>query len=202
MSDSRATTPSALSRAFGLAGVLGGAALLAGFFPFDWDARFFQLRLILFIAGAMAIIFAVHRRQVRVAPALASFAAVPALLANAWYLGMVVLSIGALQPFAGDSGLVFFAAGIALWISDAVFGLVTLRLAVVERWGSLAVAIGSLLVFTGMDRLGLTSSANPTIFEPLALTGGALTGIGWILMGIDISRGTRVNAPAGRVVVP
>ena len=201
MSHSLESSPSTSSRVLGLVGVLGGAVLLLGVVPFDWNTGFFQFRLVLFIAGAMAIVFAVHRRQAPVAPALALVAAVPALLANAWYLAMVVFSIVAIRPFARDEGLVFFTAGVALWITDAVFGLVTLRLAKVDRWGALAVALGSLLVFTGMDRLGLTSSANPTTFGPLALTGGVLTAIGWILMGIDIARGGRgVSAPSRKLV--
>jgi len=190
---SLATSPSSSSLVLGPAGIFGGAVLLAGFFPFDWGAGFFELRLILFTAGSMAIVLAVHRRQTGIAPALALFGAVPALVANACYLGLVVLSIGTVRPFAGDSGLVFFAAGAALWVTDAAFGLVTLRLGVVARWGALAVAIGSVLVFTGMDRLGLTSSASPTIFEPLALTGGILTAIGWLLLGFDVTTGARAS---------
>jgi hypothetical protein len=80
-------------------------------------------------------------------------------------------------------------------LTDAAFGLVTLRLGVVTRWGALALAIGSVLATTGNDRLGLTSAENPTIFGPLALAGIALTGIGWILLGFDIA--TRGRAPAG-----
>jgi hypothetical protein len=59
-----------------------------------------------------------------------------------------------------------------------------LHLGVVWRWAALALAIGSLLAILGMDRLELTSPSNPTIFGPLALTGVALNGIAWILLGL------------------
>jgi hypothetical protein len=39
-----------------------------------------------------------------------------------------------------------------------------------------------------MDRLELTSPGSPTVFGPLALTGIALNGLGWILLGIDLAR--------------
>ena len=87
------------------------------------------------------------------------------------------------EPF----GLVFFFAAVAMRFTDAAFALVTLRLGVVPRWGPLALAIGSVLALTGLDRLALTSRDNPTIFGPLALTGIALNGIGWILLGIDVA---------------
>lgn len=181
---SLAISPSTSSRVLGLAGILAGVVLLAAFLPFDWGPDLFNLRLVLFNAGAMAIVIAVHRRQASVAPALALLAAVPAVLANAWYLAMTVLAVERTGPMgAGDFGLVYFFAGAAMWLSDAAFGIVTLRLGVVARWGALALAIGSLLAFTGMDRLEL----NPTIFGPIALAGLALNGIGWILLGLDVA---------------
>jgi hypothetical protein len=42
------------------------------------------------------------------------------------------------------------------------------------------------LAITGMDRLELTSQANPTIFTPIAVTGIALNGAAWILLGLEI----------------
>lgn len=190
---SLAASPSTSSRVLGLAGILGGAVLLAAFLV-DISPDLNPLRLVLFNAGAMAIVVAVHRRQASAAPKLALLAAVPALLANAWYLAMVVLAIGRPQPVgAGDFGLVWFFAGVAMWLTDAAFGLVTLRLGVVTRWGALALAIGSVLAIIGIDRLGLTSPANPTIFGTLALAGIVLSGIGWILLGIDIATRRRAS---------
>jgi hypothetical protein len=185
---SLAVSPSNSSRVLGLIGILGGLILVAGFVgAFPWDSpEAVNLRIILGNVGAIAIVIAVHRRQASVAPVLALLAAVSALLANGWYIAWLVLS-----P-SGHFGLIGFFAGIALWLTGAVFGLVTLRLGVVTRWGALAVAIGSVLAVTGIDRLGLTSSANPTIFGPLSLGGLILNGLGWILLGIDVAIRRRV----------
>jgi hypothetical protein len=190
------TSPSTSSRVLGMAGILGGAVLLMVFLV-DLPANLNPLRLVLFNAGAIAIVAAVHPRQASAAPTLSLLAAVPAVLANAWYLAMVVLATGRPQPFAGDFGFVFFLAAVAMWLTDAVFGLVTLRLGRVTRWGALALAVGSVLALTGVDRLGLTSSANPTVFLPLSLTGIALNGVGWILLGIDVATGRRQAASPG-----
>ena len=174
--------PSTSSRVLGLAGILGGAVLIAAFL-FEISPELNAVRIYLLVIGAMAIVIGVHRRQASVAPTVASLGAVPALLANAWYVAMMVLATGRPQPFAGDFGLVFFAAAVAMLLSDAAFGVVTLRLGGVSRWGSLALASGSLLSYTGIDRLGLTS----TIFGPLSQVGIVLTGIGWILLGLDVA---------------
>jgi hypothetical protein len=138
-------------------------------------------------------VIGVHRCQASAAPALALLGAVPAVLANAWCLAMVVLALGSPQPFASDFGLVYFFAAEAMLLTDALFGLVTLRLGVVTRWGALALAIGSVLATTGNDRLGLTSAENPTIFGPLALAGIVLSGAGWILLGLDVATRRRVS---------
>lgn len=185
-------SPSTTSRVLGVAGILGGALLLAAFVV-DIAPDLNNLRLVLFSLGAMAVVIAVHRRQSSAAPLLAMAGAVPALLANAWYLVMFVLAIGRQQPNSGDFGLISFAAGVAMWLTNAWFGLVTLRLGIVTRWGALALAIGSVLAVAGIDRLGLTTPENPTLFGPLALTGVVLSGIGWILLGLDIA--TRRRAP-------
>jgi hypothetical protein len=192
---SLAVTPSTSSRLLGVVGILGGIVLLAAFVPVNWGTELFNLRLVLFNAGAIAVVVAVHRRQAAAAPRVALVAAVPAILANAWYLVMTVLTIGRTEPVgAGDFGLVYFFAAAAMWLTDSAFGLATLRLGVVTRWGAMALAIGSLLAFTGMDRLELTSADGPTIFGFLALAGVALNGIGWILLGLDVA--TRGRAAA------
>lgn len=198
---SLSASPSTSSRVLGLVGILGGAVLLAAFLV-DIAPDFNVLRIVLFNVGAMAIVIAVHRRQASAAPALALLGAVPALLANAWYLAMVALATGRPQPLAGDFGLVFFAAGAAMWLTDGAFGLVTLRLNVVARWGALALAIGSVLALTGIDRLELTSSANPTIFGPLSQVGLALSGLGWILLGLDLATRRRASEAQPREVRP
>ena len=184
---SLAAAPSTSSRVLGLVGILGGLLLLVVFIV-DIAPELNIVRLVLFNAGAIAIVVGVHRRQVSVAPVPALLAAIPAILANALYLAMTLISTGRTGPVgAGDFGLAYFFVGAAMWLSDAAFGLVTLRLGAVTRWGALALAVGSVLAFTGMDRLELTSTANPTIFGPLSLLGIALNGIGWILLGIDVA---------------
>jgi hypothetical protein len=183
-----------LARLLGVAGILGGAVLLAAFVvavPADLN----NVRLIIFNLGAIAVVVAVHRRQVAVSPTLARAVAVAAVLANAWFLSMVVLATGRPNPFAGDFGLVSFYAALALWLADAAFGVVTLRLHVVAPWGPLALAIGSVLALTGIDRLELTSVSNPTIFGPLALIGVALNGVAWILLGLDVATDGRFAVP-------
>lgn len=181
------TPPSTFSRVLGLVGILGGAVLIAAFLPFiPWGADLFNLRLAVFNAGAMAIVIGVYRRQASVVPVLALVGAVPALLANAWHLVMIVRVVAQPgPPGIGDYGPVYGAAIMAIWLADAWFGLATLRLGMVSRWGALALAVGSVLAFA--PAIGLTSADNRTIFEPLGLAGVALNGIGWILLGLDVA---------------
>ena len=186
MTHALATSPSASTRILGMAGIVGGIVLLAAFVV-EIAPDLNSVRLVLFNLGAIAIVIAVHRRQVAVSPTLARTVAGATVLANAWYLSMVVLATGRPSPFTGEFGMVFFWAGVALWLADAAFGVVNLRLRAVTRWGALALAVGSVLAFTGIDRLGLTSVANPTIFGPIALIGIALNGLGWILLGVDVA---------------
>ena len=182
------------SRVLGLLGILGGAALLLPAFlpvliPFDLTPDLFNLRLALFNVGAIAIVVAVHRRQRSAAPALAALAAVLTVLANAWYLALTVIAVslpGQVGP--GDYGQMYSSAAVALWLTDAAFGLVILRLGVVSRWGGLALAIGSAFTFTGMGHLGFTFAQSPLIFGlALAQVGIILNGIGWILLGLDVA---------------
>jgi hypothetical protein len=181
-------SPSTSSRVLGLIGIVGGAFLLAAFVV-DIAPDVNVVRGIAFSLGAMAIVLAVHRRQWSLAPMLALAGAAPAFVANAWMLGMVVLTIGNPHPFAGVLGWMGFWGAVAMWLADAWFGLVTLRLGVATRWGALALVIGSLFAVTGIDRFELTS----TIFGPLALAGIGVNGIGWILLGLDVA--TRRRAP-------
>ena len=72
---------------------------MAAFLPsLPWTPELFMLRIILFNAGAIAIVVAVHRRQASVSRRISLAVAVAVILANAWYLAMVVLSIGRPQP--------------------------------------------------------------------------------------------------------
>jgi hypothetical protein len=198
---SLAASPSISTRLLGILGILGGLVLVAAFLPsLPWNNELFQLRLVLFNAGAIAIAIAVHRRQAAASRRLSLAVAIPVILANAWYIAMVVLSIGRPQFPAPDPEfrLVMFYAGGAMWLADAAFGFVTWRLHTVTRWGALALAIGSLLAFLGMDRLELVRGDLAWLFTPVALLGVALNGAGWILLGIDVAFGRR---PTATVVV-
>ncbi len=187
------TTASA--RLLGVAGILGGVVLLAAF-VIEIPPALNDARLVSFSLGAIAVVVALYRRRTAGSRTLFRVASIAAVVANAWHLSMVVLSIGRASPFAGDFGLVSFYAALAMWLADAAFGAAALRSGVASRWGPLALAIGSVLAIAGMGRLGLTSPTNPTIFGPVALTGVALNGLGWILLGLDIASGGRLVVPS------
>lgn len=181
---------SATDRALGVAGVLGGAVLLAAFLPLPaWDGSVNTVRIVLFNLGAIAVAIAVHRRQAPATSRTALVVASAVVLANAWYLAMVLIGVGRPQLPEPDPGfrLVAFYAGLAMWLADSAFGWLTLRLGVLTRWGGLALGVGSLLAILGMSHLELTSPANPTFFGPLSLIGVALNGVGWILLGLDVA---------------
>ena len=184
MASSQPGIPPIAARVLGVVGVLGGVGLLLAFVV-EIPAALNTVRLVLFGAGAVAIALATYGRHAAVSRRLALAGTIPLIVANGWYIAWILLAIGRERPFAGDFGLAGFWAGLAFWLADAWFGIVALRLGVVWRWAALALAIGSLLAITGIDRLGLTSQANPTIFQPIALTGIALNGVAWVLLGLE-----------------
>ncbi len=202
---SMAAAPSTSSRMLGMVGIIGGLMLVAAFLPnLPWNWELTTVRLVLFNAGAIAIVIAVHRRQAAVSHRLSLAVAIPAILANAWYLAMIILSIGRPQPPLGDPEfrLVWFIAGVAMWWADAAFAFVSLHLGALTRWGALALAIGSVLAFTGIDRLELVRGDLAWLFVPAALVGAALNGVGWILLGVDIAfRRGRLPAASPRAEV-
>ncbi len=196
---SLATAPSTSSRLLGLVGILGGAVLLAAFVV-EIAPDLNNLRIILFNAGAIAIVTGVHRRQVSAAPLLALAVAIPAIIANAWYMAMVILATGREHPFGGDFGLVFFLAAVAMWLADAAFGFVLWRSAGVARWVGLALAIGSVFALTGIDRFELVRGDSAWFFSPAALTGVGVNGLAWILLGIDLARRGRTSDPLPQAI--
>jgi len=198
MTPSFAAPPSATTRLLGLAGILGGAVLLAAF-VIGIPPNLNDARLVVFNLGAIAVIVALHRGEVADSRTLFRVASIAAVVANAWHLSMVILSIGRDSPFAGDFGLLYFYAALGMWLADAAFGAAAFRSGAASRWGPLALAIGSLLAIAGMGRLGLTSPTNPTIFGPVALTGVALNGLGWILLGLHLASGGRLVVPGARL---
>ena len=180
-----------LDRLLGILGIAGGGVLLLGFLPpaIPWTPDLFNVRLVVYGIGAVAVVVGVHRRQVSAAPALVWSATIPAVVAHTVY---TVLILGAVSPPGeigpGSFGPWLFAAGLAMWLADAWFGIVTARLAVVERWGGMALAVGSPLALLGIDRLGLVDGPAAGLVGPLALTGVFLNGLGWLLLGVALVR--------------
>lgn len=188
VANSLAVAPSVSARLLGILGILGGL-LLVVVFVIEIGPELNLLRLVMFNVGAIAIVVAVSRRQVTVARRLTLAAAVPAILTNAWYLGMLILSIGRPVYPEPDPEFrpIFFYAAIALWLTDTMFGAVALRIGVVSRWAALSLTIGSLLAFGGIGGLGLAAGPYGAIVERLSLIGIALNGIGWIALGFDVA---------------
>lgn len=175
---------SAATRLAGLAGVIGGAVLLAAFVV-DIPPGLNDVRLVLFFIGAMAVAAAAYTPLSATGRGVARVAVGLVLVANAWGLAMSATSAMLSIPVGpGTFGLVYFWAGLAWWLADAVFGFVALRVGGWARLGGLALGVGSLLAISGMDRFELTTRDNPTIFGPLSLTGIALNALGWIVLGL------------------
>ena len=184
--------PSPRSRALGLIGVLGGVVLVA-VFVVDVAPGLNVARIILYNLGAIAIVVAIYGRMRTLSPRRALAAASPAILANAWFLAMEVLSVGRPQFPEGDPEFRLIAdyAGAAMWLSDAAFGLAIWRTAATIRWAGLALTVGSLFALSGMSRLELVSGDYAWFFVPAALAGIGVNGLSWILMGIDIATSRR-----------
>jgi hypothetical protein len=187
---SLAAAPSIASRALGLAGILGGAVLLAAFLV-EIDPDLNYLRLLLFNAGAIAIGLAVHRLHAAGSRRLSVAVVAPLILANAWYAVMVLLPTLGLAPFAGDGHFVGFLAGLAMWLTDSAFGFVIWRIGAIARWVGLALGIGSLLAILGMDRFVQGDFA--WFFSPVALAGVGVNGLAWILLGLAVATRRRAS---------
>jgi hypothetical protein len=182
---------SAATKAVGVLGIAGGLILVSAFIVFI-PGTFNLGRLILFNIGAIAIAAAILRRFGDSGSSqLPRAAAVAAILANGWYLVMLVLSAGRPEYPAPDPEFrgIFLWAGVAMWWADAAFGLMALRLSSVARLGALALAIGSVGAFSGMGHLGLFDGDFGWFFRPASQIGIALNGLGWILLGIAIATG-------------
>lgn len=193
MAQSFAIAPTPVSRLLGLLGVVGGAILLAAFVV-DLSPDINNLRLVLFNVGAIAVVLAVYQRQSPASPRLALLGAVPAIVANAAYLILIVRLVA--QPGElgrGDYGpFIFYAAG-AMWLSDLWFGVITFRLGVLTRISSAALVIGSLAAFIGMPILGVVEVGSST--EKLILAGIGLHGVAWVLLGLEAALRRRRPAP-------
>ena len=179
---------SAVTKALGLVGIVGGAFLLAGLVPnLPWFWVAFNLRLVPFEAGAITVIIAIQALQVGRARWASLAVAVPAILANAWHLVMTILFVNRPQPPLPDPEFrpTYALAAMSMWFANVAFGLVALRLGVVSRWGSLALTVGSLLAASGF--LGLGSSPLSELVPTLSWIGILLVGIGWVLLGLTVA---------------
>jgi hypothetical protein len=180
-------------RALGVAGIIAGTVLLLGFLGLvvEPPPGTHDVKLVIYCLGAAAVAIGVHRRQASIAPAVVIAVTVAVVLANLWYVVRVLLPYGPWHPFVNDGGAAWLVTAVALWTADAAFGLACAWLANITRFGAMALAIGSVLAMTGMNQLGLTSAADPTIFTPLSLIGIGLNGVGLILIGLDVMTGGR-----------
>ena len=178
--------PTPAMRLLGLIGLLGGAWFVAWLLPFvPWGPPGLNLRLAVFNLGAITTVIAYSGPLMRTAPRLSRVIVTIAVMANAWYLAMYLLSLGRPQPPAPDQDfrVIWFYAGVAFWWADAAFGVVALRLRGLARWGALALAVGSPFAFLGIDRLDLTTGPFRDIVIPLSLVGLTLNGVGWLVLG-------------------
>jgi hypothetical protein len=189
--------PSRLDLALGFAGVVAGGVLLAAYVT-DIPPDLNVVRLALYLIGASAVVVGIQARQAVVATPLTWAVVVVAVAAHLLYLARLLLPYSPWHPFAGDSGMVLFVAGVAMWLADSAFGFMTLQLGVARRWGAIALGVGSALAVLGTDRLALTSAANPTPFGTLAMVGVALNGLGWILLGLELILPPRSGAARSR----
>ena len=194
MATSHPGRPPSRSRVLGGLGVLGGSVGLAAFAGFPDELNL--VRLVLWYLGAIAIALAAYGPHAAISRRLALAGTIPLVLASAWAMLWLLLGTGRESPSSGAFGLVGFWAELAGWPAAALFGFVAARLGVLWRWASLALAIGSLLAITGMDRLELTSRDNPTIFVQISLVGFAMVGTAWLLLGAQIAVGAARPRPS------
>jgi hypothetical protein len=182
-------TSATAGRLLGVLGILGGAILLVAFLPSIGIPRDLNAwRLVLYNLGAIAIAVAALRVGALGSATWAWSSAIAVIATNAAYLGFTLVATTRAAPFAGEFGLAWDVVAFLMWLSDGWLGLALVRAGRLTRWGAAALAIGSPLAILGMSRLELTSPADPTIFEPIALAGLALNGLGWILLGLDLVR--------------
>ncbi|MEP7157858.1 MAG: hypothetical protein ABI797_00385 [Chloroflexota bacterium] len=181
-------SPTPASRILGILGVIGGGVLLLGFLGFTFTPDQFNLRLVLFNVGAVAVAVGVHIRQATAGRLLSLSAVIPAILSNLLYLVLIVRSVaqpGEIGPGDYQPVALFTFAGIAMWLSDAWFGAVAFRLGVVSRIAALALIVGSFFAIIGMGIFGLVTSGSA--FETLVLGGIGVHGVAWVLLGLDIA---------------
>ena len=210
MAQSLATfEPTRSMRLLGLLGVIGAVLLLWAFISFNpfVDQRANSIRLIAFALGGAAIALAFYRRQALVAPTLALLTTAGVVIAGIWYVAIVLASPGVDHPFIGQFGLVSMFANIALWVTPAVWALGLLHTgaawqgmsrnrALATKFGA-TILIGSIVGWFGDDRLGMVDSLWGGLWQAVALTGVAMNGVGWLILGsVLVLPGRRPRAAA------
>jgi hypothetical protein len=182
------TAPSMTSRILGLAGIAAGLAILIGYVV-DLPSGVFRDRLIVFAVGVMAVGIGVHRRQSLPAP-------MPSLVATGVLLGASAFFVLTVIYFSPPIPAALWST-VGLWLASAAFGGAAAVIGAVSRIGALAVAVGSLLALTGIDRLGLVSESAPTIFNTLSQVGIVAMAAGWIVLGLDVALRRVTPQPTG-----
>lgn len=178
--------PAPITRVLGMLGVIGGLVFLAAFvveIPPGWNL----VRILLWQVGAIAVTLATFPPHAAVSRRIALLATVPVVVTTAAQLAWTLLSIGRPSPFSGDFGLAGFWISTAIAASTAVFGIAAWRLGVVWSVSAIALAVGSLLGYLGIDRLGLSSSGAAAIVGPVALAGLGVAALGWVLLGLEVA---------------
>ncbi len=191
MAHSAATVPSLSARALGIAGVLAGLVLIVPYVVTIEDV-WYPPRIMLFNAFVIAVAVGLYRRQAAALPRLAAVASALVILANGWYLGVVMLGVRDLNLFGSQLGMVIFLSGVLLWVAAAAYGAASLAIGAFSRWGPILLVIGSALAVTGIDRFGLAHGDFRAIFDPLSQIGAVLHGVGWIVLGAELA----LRAPA------
>lgn len=190
--------PSGLTRLLGVVGVAGGLGILAAFVAsdliFETLPWLITVRILLFNIGAIAIIAGLEASAGATGSRSRSVIAWAAALSNAWYAGMTMLPVIGWAPFAGDHHIVGFLAGLAMWVTDAAFGLAVARRGGFLRVAGLTLALGSVMTLLGIDRLGLTNGEFSAVFVPVALAGQGIGGIAWVLLGYDVATRRRTRS--------
>jgi hypothetical protein len=208
MAQSLATfEPTRSMRLLGLFGVVGAVLLLWAFTSFNpfQDPDVNRIRLLVFALAGAAISLAFYRRQALVAPTLALLTTAGVVIAGAWYVTWLMLSSSVESPHIGTFGLVNLFANIALWVSPAIWAIGALHIGAVwqgmSRTPALAtkaglwILIGSIVAWMGDDRLGLIDSLWGEMWRAIAVTGVALNGIGWLILGAVLLVGGTRNPP-------
>lgn len=201
--------PTRSMRLLGLFGVIGAALLLWAFISFNpfVDQRMNTIRLVVFALAGAAIALAFYRRQAHVAPTLALLTTAGVVIAGVWSATWTLLSNDVESRFIGRFGLIGLFANIALWVAPTVWSIgmfhtgaawqgMSLSLARFTKLG-LAILIGSAVGWFGDDRLGMVDSLWGELWQAVALTGVAMNGIGWLMLGAVLLLGGR-GSPRAR----